>query len=1344
MPQNPSSSSNVSSRFEAVLAEIIGKEEKGRSIDVERYCRSFPEFAEQLRAYFRNRSHFVQKARGLSPTPAGDTESPALPDLAPGSQFAGYEIVREMGRGGMGVVYLARQQKANRLVALKLIRKDRLVYLSQEQRRRWMSRFCDEAKNAARIDHDRVVTVYEVGSHGGNPFYAMRYIEGQSLAEKLESGPLPNRQAAVLMEQVARAVQAIHDGKVKHRDLKPHNILVDAQGRAYVTDFGLAKCADAEESLTQTGEMLGSPAYMSPEQAQDSSNVTEATDVYGLGATLYALLTGNPPFSGKTLAEILDQVKNREPLPPRRLNPAVDRDLNTITLRCLEKEPGRRLRSAGALADELQRYLEGRPILSRPIGPAGRLWRWCRRKPSLATISAAALLLMTLAGALSLAYWKAQNAVNDIGIVVGNDPLGQSGLPGPQPQPPSADELPGRVQGIINARNQADEGRRIAQEQKRALDYLKDMRQVSQLIGGGEHVNARELLNKWRESPYRAWEWHFAAAQLRDAGFDASGQRNPALAASQSRGFTFPGHRSAVLAVAFSSDGMRLASADSEGIVKIWDVTTPKELHKLRALGSVTALAWSPNGKYVAAACQGQGVAPLGGPPFPLPSQPANAPPPKAKRQFGSGKRSPAKQAGSPARGNRKIIIWDTDTGKTLETLNQVADFNPSTAIPVRANASQDEIAAHNSRFTLFNSWSASLLWCPNHRRLVLADGDGKIQIWDLNSHKPDPVCVLRAHDGGVHSAALNQSGNRLASVSGDGVIKIWDLAGIAEKPLLTLQIPPREKFNIDPTYSLVWTKEDKCINVVSRYGEIREVDVEAKKVGEARHLTLRDPNIAPAFGGVGNRGERFVWSPDAKSLASIQRGGELKIWDAATGKERSSMVAPGDKASLSMGMASRCAPAWDPSGLRLVMGGSNGAIQAWPVVLRRQAVRTPNIPGAVGWCADSRFLLAIHVYSSAEDEFLIEQRKMGEEALKIMREGIRRNPGGIFPPDPRLLELQKRGPQQRFAPLHKPRPSIQIHDSMSGELVRTFGNTADKSAATPSMLVASPDGKWVASLTPPGLIQIWPLTKGKEALPIPVETLIPPPAPEGGSRDQSTLLAWSPDSRLLAYTMCTDSDIQIWDVEPQKKLPPLKRLEKPFLRSLAWNPDGNRLAAASFSAAGEDGMVEIWDVKNTKVVYGFPYFVKYEPNVRKVKPIASSILSWCNDGKRLAVYQDNEEVKVWDVEADKEVITLQGDPFGGGVRNTRYAVAWSPDGKRLACANPNGTFMLYDTTRWQEVFTLRIPDKEPFRLRVDPPGSGGTLAWSPDSRQLAFFSAGGSVTIWDATPEDDKSGHKR
>jgi len=257
MPKDSKSSTTPDQHFEKVLAELLLAEEAGEPLDLSRAVRTYPELETPLREYFRDRDGFDRLAPHLAPTAAQRAGQSVPPDLAPGSQFAGYEIVRELGRGGMGVVYLAKQRCPKRLVALKLIRMDRLAHMSERQRKKWLSRFRKEGEAAARVEDERVASVFEVGTSEGHPFYSMRYVAGRSLAEVVAERPLKNKTAASLMLQVARAVQAVHDQGVLHRDLKPHNIVVDKQGRPFVTDFGLAKLSESGETLTETGEVLG-------------------------------------------------------------------------------------------------------------------------------------------------------------------------------------------------------------------------------------------------------------------------------------------------------------------------------------------------------------------------------------------------------------------------------------------------------------------------------------------------------------------------------------------------------------------------------------------------------------------------------------------------------------------------------------------------------------------------------------------------------------------------------------------------------------------------------------------------------------------------------------------------------------------------------------------------------------------------------------------------------------------------------------------------------------------------------------------------------------------------------
>jgi tRNA A-37 threonylcarbamoyl transferase component Bud32 len=317
-----------------------------------------------------------------------------------GRCVGGNEIVDELGRGGMSVVYKARQARPARLVALKMI----LGIHHAEPRRR--ARCLAEADAIARLAHPNIVQVHEVGEHDNLPFLALELMDGGSLAQKLGGVPQPPAQAAGLVQTLARAVHHAHQRGVVHRDLKPANVLLGADGTPKISDFGLAKQERLE--LTTTGVILGTPSYMAPEQASgDHKQIGPAADIYALGAILYECLTGRPPFRAANILETLEQVRTQEPVSPSKLQARTPRDLNTICLKCLQKEPARRYGSALDLADDLQRFLDGKPIHARPVGPAGRAWRWARRSPALAGLSlAVALLLLALTLGSFISAWR--------------------------------------------------------------------------------------------------------------------------------------------------------------------------------------------------------------------------------------------------------------------------------------------------------------------------------------------------------------------------------------------------------------------------------------------------------------------------------------------------------------------------------------------------------------------------------------------------------------------------------------------------------------------------------------------------------------------------------------------------------------------------------------------------------------------------------------------------------------------------------------------------------------------------------------------------------------------------
>jgi serine/threonine-protein kinase len=414
LAQHPLLADQADHVVELIYNEVLLREEMGESPELEDYLQRFPRLTLQLRRLFEVHgvlesghlldSHSTMIAqRGLPPTVP--VTLPQLPAVA------GYELLNELGRGGMGVVYKARHVSLNRVVALKMILTG--PHAGTEE----LARFRAEAEAQARVQHPNIVQIYEIGDAAGCPYFAVEFMDGGSLAQQLAGNPQPPRQAARLLETLAGAVHNAHQHGLVHRDLKPANVLLTADSVAKVTDFGLAKRLPGPGSQpgyvgpTRSGAILGTPSYMAPEQAAGKIEaITPATDIYALGAILYELLTGRPPFLGALPLETLLHVQTQEPVPPRRLQPHVPRDLETICLKCLHKEPSQRYATAQALADDLQRFRADRPIQARPTSAAERLWRWCRRRPAVASLAAALVLALAGSFAAVTSLWLSADA----------------------------------------------------------------------------------------------------------------------------------------------------------------------------------------------------------------------------------------------------------------------------------------------------------------------------------------------------------------------------------------------------------------------------------------------------------------------------------------------------------------------------------------------------------------------------------------------------------------------------------------------------------------------------------------------------------------------------------------------------------------------------------------------------------------------------------------------------------------------------------------------------------------------------------------------------------------------
>jgi eukaryotic-like serine/threonine-protein kinase len=397
------------SSLDAVIAAYMLAVEAGSVPNRQELLDRHPEHTETLRAFFADLDRMdrvaspLRMSDGLDAT--GVVEANGGTDLPIVRYFGDYELLEEIARGGMGVVFKARQVSLNRIVALKMILRG--TFATEKD----VARFRAEAEAAANLDHPHIVPIHEVGEHEGQQYYAMKFVEGISLAKHPRSDP---RREVEEMLAVIRAVHHAHQRGVLHRDLKPSNVLVDSQGTRYVTDFGLAKrLADADRSFTEPGQVLGTPRYMAPEQAAGRKDLTVVADVYSLGVILYERLTGQTPFTGDNALTLLRQARESDPPRPSSIRPGLDRDLETVVLKCLEKEPNRRYPSAAELADDLDRWIRGEPIQARPVGQIERVWRWCTRNPVVSGLAAAvaASLLIGIVASTFFAVQASRRAV---------------------------------------------------------------------------------------------------------------------------------------------------------------------------------------------------------------------------------------------------------------------------------------------------------------------------------------------------------------------------------------------------------------------------------------------------------------------------------------------------------------------------------------------------------------------------------------------------------------------------------------------------------------------------------------------------------------------------------------------------------------------------------------------------------------------------------------------------------------------------------------------------------------------------------------------------------------------
>jgi eukaryotic-like serine/threonine-protein kinase len=630
----------------------------------------------------------------------------------------------------MGVVYKAKQLSLDRVVALKMVLHG--PFSSEE----FVRRFRTEAQAAAGLHHPGIVPIYEVGHQNGHHYFSMEYIAGRNLAEEVRQNPLPARRAARYLKLIAQAMQYAHEQGVVHRDLKPSNVLLDALDQPRITDFGLAKLLNSDSQMTITGQALGSPQHMPPEQAAGKLALTgPAGDIYSLGAILYHLLTGRPPFQGDTLQEILLQVQTVDPVPPRRLNASVPVDLQTICLKCLEKDPLHRYESAKALAEDIGHFLADEPIAARPPSPARKVSLWCRRHPVPAALSVALLLTVVIGLAGILAEWRRASLS-------------------------AAGEL---------------KQRRIAEASagKTRLNlYAADVSLASQALQRRDLGLARRTLDGLRPRPgetdLRGFEWRYLWNQC----------QSDELA-------KLTGHTWIVTCAAFSPDGRWLATGSQDGTAKVWEVLPTKNVATLPDHGAVWSVEFSPDGAWLMTAGN-YGVTFWSTETW----QPVKKFPGHLAALSKTGSRVAISESSRfYFESLGPVTLWDYRSGQKLREFGRAGR-----AVALSAEGKLLAVAGASSDIGIWNTEDGKLLrtlsvqrpvwslaFSPDGRRLLSAGWTSDVLLWDLKNEQTAPQ-KLEGHSLTVWSAQFSPDGSAIATAGSDQTIRLWDAVTLIQK----------------------------------------------------------------------------------------------------------------------------------------------------------------------------------------------------------------------------------------------------------------------------------------------------------------------------------------------------------------------------------------------------------------------------------------------------------------------------------------------------------------------------------------------------------------------------------
>lgn len=883
----PNDNADHERQLEAVIAEYIRECESGGAPNRQEILKRHPDLADEMRQFFgqRDRIHkLVEPIRGFA--------DDLFQAVGPGQQInyvGNYELLVEIARGGMGVVYKARQTTLGRIVAVKMIVSGRLATEQDVQR------FQVEAQAAAGLQHPNIVAIHEVGQHEGWHYFSMDYVEGRDLSAILREKVLPAKQAATYVRQIAEAIHYAHQQGTLHRDLKPSNVMIDQNDQIRITDFGLAMRVEGDSDLTRTGQIVGTPSYMPPEQAQGKRSLIGAgSDVYALGAVLYACLSGRPPFRAESVVETIQQVIHNEPASPRLLNPVVPRDLETICLKCLEKEPHRRYGTAQLLADDLRRFLEDEPITARPISRPARLWRWCRRQPVVASLIALLLMaLVAVTSTVSLAYLR--ELAHRQEMEGKNTELG-----GKNTELEDKNTEIGQALKTVKA-SKAEASHRLY----RSLVAQARANRLSRRIG--QRFESLEVL---REASRMAHEMSLADEDFLEL-------RNEAIACMTLSDVQiakeWQGWPSGSVQIGFDGALERYARINRKGNVSVRRVSDDAELWNLSGLGPNEAWPiFSPDGEFLVV---WNGA-------FKLWNLSGQEPVLVGEGQGHSAAFRPNSREVALLRPEGLVTLFELPSGKQLQQFRIAAPPSrvayhprlPQLAVSASTGVRVLDIDTGNELGYLPQGGASDLDWHPDGKTLAvdaIVPGESNIFCWDVVTCKL--VTELKGHADGGTRFAFNNTGGILASSGWYQPLRLWN----PQAAELLFQTPIHmERF-------LRFSPDGRRLAAATP-GQGRLRIWEIADVESCYRTLIRDPVLGRGFC------DQSAISPNGRLLASAMADG-VALWDLPSGKPLIFLPA-GNLKSVR----------FEPSGA-LVVGGHAG-LARWDINIDTSTSTTVHI----------------------------------------------------------------------------------------------------------------------------------------------------------------------------------------------------------------------------------------------------------------------------------------------------------------------------------------------------------------------------------------------------------------